>query len=126
MEFTSISFLVFLSTVITTNYCLHQRWRWAFLLVASYYLEDVIHLCKYKNIQLVGIVSPIYGKTDRKHDIDSIFKVNNIPFIDNTSFRLPLEPNEYFKDETHLNSRGAREYTKYVMRQISDSLNLIK
>lgn len=88
-------------------------------------LEDMIYLCKDKNIQLVGVISPIYGKVDRKHDIDSIFKANNIPFIDNTSFRLPLAPNEYFKDETHLNIRGAREYTKYVIRQLSDSLRLV-
>lgn len=89
-------------------------------------LEDLIHLCNDKNVRLVGVISPIYGKIDRRLDVDSIFKANNIPFIDNTSFRLPLDPEEYFKDETHLNIRGAREYTKYVMHQISDSLNLIK
>lgn len=54
-----------------------------------------------------------------------IFKANNIPLIDNISYRLPLEPDEYFKDETHLNECGAREYTKYVIRQLSDSLQTV-
>lgn len=37
MAFTSLTFLVFLTAVIVINYCLPQRWRWAFLLAASYY-----------------------------------------------------------------------------------------
>lgn len=37
MSFTSFTFLLFLTVVIIVNYCLLQRWRWAFLLAASYY-----------------------------------------------------------------------------------------
>ena len=88
-------------------------------------LIELIGLCKNKSVNVVGIFSPIYGSIERPHDIDRIFKANNIPLIDNISYRLPLEPDEYFKDETHLNERGAREYTKYVIRQLSDSLQTV-
>lgn len=88
-------------------------------------LSDMIRMCKSKDVDLVGVISPIYGKIDRRHDIDSIFRAYNVHFIDNTSFRLPLEPNNYFKDATHLNILGAREYTKYIMHQLTDSLQVI-
>lgn len=88
-------------------------------------LIELIGLCKNKSVNVVGIFSPIYGNIDRPHDIDRIFKANNILLIDNISYRLPLEPDEYFKDEIHLNERGAREYTKYVIRQLSDSLQSV-
>lgn len=88
-------------------------------------LNDLISMCKSKNVTLVGIISPIYGKIERNNTVDSIFMSNGIMLIDNSSYRLPLEPNDYFKDATHLNVRGAREYTKYVMHQLCDSLQLI-
>lgn len=88
-------------------------------------LIDLIKLCKNKRVNLVGVFSPIYGNIERSHDIDSIFEAYNIPLIDNITFRLPLKPNKYFNDATHLNEIGAREYTKHVIYQISDSLHLL-
>lgn len=37
MSFTSLTFLAFLAIVIIVNYCLPQKYRWIFLLAASYY-----------------------------------------------------------------------------------------
>ena len=37
MSFTSITFLIFIAIVVTVNYCLPQKYRWIFLLIASYY-----------------------------------------------------------------------------------------
>lgn len=37
MSFTSLTFLAFLTVVVVVNYCLPQKYRWIFLLAASYY-----------------------------------------------------------------------------------------
>lgn len=37
MTFTSITFLIFLTVVLVVNYCIPQKWRYLFLLAASYY-----------------------------------------------------------------------------------------
>lgn len=37
MSFTSINFIIFLSVVVILNYCLPQKKRWIFLLIASYF-----------------------------------------------------------------------------------------
>lgn len=89
-------------------------------------LIDLIKMCQKKHVNLVGIMSPIVlKKMERPNVIDSIFKTNGVPLIDNTYFRLDHEPKDYFKDAVHLNEFGAREYTKYVMHQLTDSLKLI-
>lgn len=87
-------------------------------------LVDMINICKKKNIKLIGVLSPIYGKVNRSCMVDDIFKKYGVPIIDNTAFRLPIDPKKYFKDATHLNRRGAREYTKFFMHQLTDSLNV--
>ncbi len=87
-------------------------------------LENLIELCQSKHIKLVGVISPIYADVRRRHDIDSVFASHYVPLIDNINYRQNLAPEEYFKDQTHLNIRGAREYTKYVMRQLTDSIKV--
>lgn len=89
-------------------------------------LTEIINLSLNNQIPLVGIISPIYGEVKRRHDIDSIFARYNIPFLDNTDFRLQEKPNTYFKDPSHLNRYGARQYTMYVMQQLTDSLKILK
>lgn len=88
-------------------------------------LENIISLCKDRDIPLVGVISPVYERVWRTAVIDSILQANHIPLIDNSAYRLPLDAPEYFRDEMHLNAVGAREYTKYFMRQIADTLRLI-
>lgn len=85
-------------------------------------LIDIINLCKERDVALVGIMSPIYANIERRYEIDSIFAQYKVPLIDNMGYRLPLSPNEYFKDQTHLNVYGARAYTKHIMQQLRDSL----
>ena len=89
-------------------------------------LKEILQLCKQKNIKVVGVISPVYSNERYKITSDSLFLEFGFPFIDNSDFRLPINPGNYFKDNSHLNEYGAREYTKYFYSQISDSLQLIQ
>lgn len=88
-------------------------------------LKNILEFCIEKDIKVIGVNSPIYQTKKSLGVSDSIFRSYNFPFIDNTTFRLPLAPEEYFKDNAHLTEKGAREYTKYFMKQITDSLKLL-
>lgn len=88
-------------------------------------LREILDLCKEKNINIIGIISPTYGTGFKKSQPEEIFREYGFHFIDNRNFRLALAPEKYFLDGSHLNKYGAQEYTKFIMHQICDSLNLI-
>jgi hypothetical protein len=41
-------------------------------------------------------------------------------FINNSNNRYFIEHPEWFKDETHLNSDGADEYTRFFIKQLKE------
>lgn len=88
-------------------------------------LIKILNLCKERNINLVGVISPIYSYPSGPGITDSIFQLYKYPLIDNSGFRLPFDPEEYFKDPYHMNQLGAKEYTKYFMKQLLDSLHYL-
>ena len=88
-------------------------------------LKEILSICKDKNITVVGVISPFYNSGNRQITSDSLFREYGYHFIDNSRFRLNTSPENYFKDESHMNEYGAREYTKYFYRQLNDSLKLI-
>lgn len=88
-------------------------------------LRHILDLCQSKNIPIVGVMSPVYSNSASAHNTASIFEEYNFDFLDNSKFRLPISAEEYFQDPSHLNNVGAREYTKFFMKQLSDSLHYL-
>lgn len=68
--------------------------------------------------QLYFVISPIwYGMdTDLTTPIREICQQENIPFIDFSNNPKYVYNNLYFKDGTHLNARGADEFTKDLIQ----------
>ncbi len=83
------------------------------------YMERFIRLCKKNNIALVLCYSPYFHNTPTK----GVFKIQevadkyNVPFhkfATDKEFDTP----ELFKDEMHLNDKGAKKYTKKLIPKI--------
>lgn len=75
---------------------------------------------KTKGIKTIFVVSPMwYGQDDAVLDtIKSICKKQNIPILDFANKAKYVHHNEYFKDGTHLNTRGADEFTRDVIKAL--------
>ena len=80
-------------------------------------LNKITRICKENEVDLWILISPIYKQTEEdiriNQDIRDFAKQNCIHFIDfteNIVFSDPL----LFKDNLHLNSHGAIEYSKIV------------
>ena len=83
------------------------------------YMENLIWLAQSNNVPIVFIKSPRYGVTDSEiikpaRDICQRF---NIPYFD---YRTDPEfqRSDYFYDPHHLNSIGARAFTKRVAKDV--------
>ena len=75
--------------------------------------------------QLYFVVSPIWYETPSTHvsanqPLKEICQHNNIPFIDFTNDPKYVHNNDLFKDGTHLNSKGADEFTQDLVCKIID------
>lgn len=70
--------------------------------------------------QLVFVVSPIwYGMdTNQTMPIQEICKKRNIPFLDYSNNPKYVYNNKYFKDGSHLNARGADEFTRDLINDL--------
>lgn len=77
-------------------------------------------LDKTKNLNLVFVVSPIwYGQDTLVLDpIKKICKERNTQLIDFSNDPKYVHQNKYFKDGTHLNARGADEFTKDLIKAL--------
>lgn len=87
-------------------------------------LREILQTAKNHNVEIIGVISPLYINQRPIIQSDSLFNLFGFHFIDNTMLRFKGAPETYFNDNSHLNSIGAREYTKYFMYQVKDSLNL--
>ncbi|MDA3616598.1 hypothetical protein [Polluticaenibacter yanchengensis] len=92
-----------------------------FLNVHNGYLQsinDIIKITKENNIDLVFSVSPIFARIKKSRTIeviDSISKVNNIPFINNAAAYVKMEENVLYRDYKHLNEDGANKFNKEIL-----------
>lgn len=70
-------------------------------------------LDKTKDINLVFVVSPVWYGQDTLvlEPIKDICKKRNVPLIDFSNDPKYVHNNKYFKDGSHLNARGADEFT---------------
>lgn len=83
----------------------------------------IIRLAENFNIPIIAVFSPCYSRADsaptKAERIITSFK---IPFINNFCLRFGEQPEEYFRDVTHLNDKGARLYTRHFIGQIKPYL----
>lgn len=89
------------------------------------YLEKMILSCKEKGIKLIFTVSPMYGVTSsiRFNKIFELAKQNNCSVIDYFASPKYARNNKYFKDSSHMNDDGAREYTSDVCHEIKNIIS---
>lgn len=88
------------------------------------YLQKFIDDCKVNNIKLMMVYSPYYGQTIPSSIlmIEQLAEKNGITFMnygDHARFQKP----EFFKDASHLNDTGAREFSKEVAYKIKSHIN---
>lgn len=78
-----------------------------------------------KGAEIKFIYSPIWYGSDPEHikPVLEICKKNNIDFIDFSNNTKYVHNSIYFKDGIHLNSRGADEFTKDLIRILKGSIN---
>ena len=82
------------------------------------YINKFIDLSK--GSQLFFVISPMwYGMdTAKVAPLKSICQQRSIPFLDFSNDPKYVHRNEYFKDGTHLNARGADEFTKDLIIEL--------
>lgn len=84
--------------------------------VAKQSLIDIVAMCREQNIELVVAYSPESYIRIYPIPATAVLDSLNVRLIDLRDFRSPNDPHEYFYDSYHLNSIGAREYTKHFMK----------
>ena len=67
-----------------------------------------------KGVEMIFVASPIwYGSSDRDYQpISEICESKNVRFIDFSNSEKYVRQSHWFKDGTHLNARGADEFTR--------------
>ncbi len=80
------------------------------------YLQKLVSLCKKKNVPLILISSPKYGATDSEilQPAKEIAKKNDVLFLDYYSDMRYVYHKEWFSEPMHLNSEGARVYSRMI------------
>lgn len=90
-----------------------------------------LNICKTKNIQIVIAFSPHlsndnYNETSQYLRMKEIADSMQIPIIDNYHNQLFMNDSTMFKDNAHLNDRGAHIYTNMFITQLKNRVDLRK
>lgn len=80
-----------------------------------YYLEKIVKLCKKKNVKCYFVRTPMHKSlliknSELVYKKIRLSKFQAIPFLDFKDFYLP---NSCFLDKEHLNTKGAKIYSKF-------------
>ena len=88
------------------------------------YVEKLIVLCQSNDVPLVLVGSPKYGKTDSEalRPVKDIANKYEVPFLDYYADPSFMAHKEWFKEPMHLNSEGARVFSKMIAQEISELL----
>ena len=87
-------------------------------------LKGIIGMCKAKNIQLIFVASPAYGRTSDlsyKYMKELAF-TNGCVFINHYKDGYFVNNKSYFYDSSHMNRRGATEYSKMIAHELKKIL----
>lgn len=84
------------------------------------YLRKMIQLCKKNQVKLVFFVSPRYKlESDKVLDrLRAFCKDENVPLYTMLANNYISEDYRMFANSGHLNEKGARAYSEYVVRKI--------
>lgn len=82
------------------------------------YIEKIINISK--TTKIIFAVSPQWYGMDTLQflPIKDICQKRDIPFIDFSNAAKYVHHNEYFEDGSHLNSRGADEFTRDLIQEL--------
>lgn len=86
------------------------------------YIQKFITKAKSKGVNVVIVASPSYTLTS-KELFDPLAKLavkNQVKFLNYTNDKRLLDHKEYFKDDFHLNTEGAKKYSELVADEIKD------
>ena len=88
------------------------------------YVEKLIVLGQSNDVPLVLVGSPKYGKTDSEalRPVKDIANKYEVPFLDYYADPSFMAHKEWFKEPMHLNSEGARVFSKMIAQEISELL----
>ena len=103
---------------INTN--IEEQTNYQFDTLKISYITKMLELSP--DTKFIFVVSPIwYGmNTTQLQPIIDICKSRDIPFFDFSNDPKYVHHNEYFYDGSHLNARGADEFTRDLIRYIKD------
>ena len=84
-----------------------------------YFINKLIN--ELNGVRIVFVASPTwYGSSDDPYrPIKDICTQRNIPFVDYAADRKYIHQYQYFKDGTHLNDKGADEFTKDLVKELN-------
>jgi len=92
-----------------------------------YYLNRIIKICKSTNVELKLVVSPIYLKNNTDdyilEQIRRIAASNKVDFIDFSTDAKFFKDAPFFKDNLHLNSEGATEFSNKLAAEIGQVIS---
>lgn len=83
-------------------------------------IEKLVVDIKRHNSQVILVASPVwYGKEDMQFDaLRRICKEHNVQFFNYSNNPKYLKNNRFFKDGSHLNARGADEFTRDLIKDL--------
>ena len=86
-------------------------------------IQKLIFDIKKHEAQVIFVASPVWYGKDNSHfeALINICKEYNIPFYNYSNSKKYVRNNNYFKDGSHLNARGADEFTKDLMKDFFKS-----
>lgn len=85
------------------------------------YLEKFIKECTQANIQLILVTSPSYNiqqDNEWSNLISQLAKEGNVPYYNFDNDSLFLSHREWFSDPTHLNDKGAQDFSKIIIQEL--------
>lgn len=92
----------------------------------SYYLKQIIELCKSKGIKIALFVSPSYKKT-KSFELDYIRNISRdeqIPLVSYYTDTAFVRNSDYFYNTDHLNETGANTYTRAIIPVIREEFGI--
>ena len=92
--------------------------------VKYHYMEEFIKQALSKGTKLIFFISPFYDGRYMEYPPEyiALFKKYNIQWFDNQTLEAFTKNDDYFKNLSHLNKKGASAYTRYIISQIKESL----
>ena len=83
-------------------------------------IEKLVVDIKKHNSQVILVASPVwYGKEDVQFDaLRKICKENGVLFLNYSNDPKYVRKNRYFRDGSHLNARGADEFTRDLIKDL--------